>query len=484
MSEKIVLDLLCHNNNCGEEGKLCYVKHNPKAPERRVLRFPHCLINKAKHMCIERARKIQEEDMFTPLEEFRSEPLCDTSEVMEKVHTSCCNVPMMEGEVRIHTDECKKCHIHEIIRQCATSVMVICAIPPENVDGIDNAVTFTPVVADSYQQRFNSQINSNQKEYVNWLLGKSDIDGIHIGVACEIFAWEGIRPSDCIYNKLFTRGYAWVSRNDYFGGKDDGYKKSLREAHDKITTMGRPTSMVYNSLACTLKRATCKDTDKFRCHIDDKLLARSHQKATYSIVDNLWPELPSETLNYCAITMALFTDAIDVIHDFHKCRSSNGLLPFVIRGYCIRSVLLASYRRTLSILPDDYKPRFRNSIKRVMYACVTNGTHHALEQTIGCECDDNNRHCRKWIPNNSKYCTDADGEDYMNLFRPNLIEPTFEDRDRLVSKIYTYLLGKIELEDFLYDPDLEAKVAWTFSRLQHTCMIHKCPHNDYKDKRR
>jgi len=179
--------------------------------------------------------------------------------------------------------------------------------------------------------------------------------------------------------------------------------------------------MVYNSLSCLLVRAKCNDTDKYRCHIDDKLLARSLQTATYPIVDNIFPRLPTEMLNYCAISMAMFTDAIDVIHDYHKCPSANCLLPFVIRGYCIRSVMLSSYRRTLSILPLEYKQPFRDSIKRAMYACVTSGRHYVMEQTINCHCNDENRICRKWIPKNSKYCTEEDGEDYMDLFPRNLI---------------------------------------------------------------
>jgi len=306
-------------------------------------------------------------------------------------------------------------------------------------------------------------------------------------VACEIFAWCGIRPrfDGQIYNELFTRAYAWVSLFDYWGN-DDGYLSSLREAHDKVTTMGRPTSMVYNSLACLLVRSEIEDTTEWRCHIDDKLLARSHQTATYPIVDNIFPDWSDELLNYCAISMATFTDAIDVIHDFHKCPTSNCLVPFVIRGYCIRSVMLAAYRRTLSILPDeDKKEKFKQSIKGAMYACVTSGRHFVMEQVIECHCDDDNRICNPWIPKNSKYCTAEGEEDYMDLFQVDeLIEPTLADRNKLMSMIYAYLEGKKDFKDLFADKDLEAKVAWTWSRLQHTCKIHKCPHSQGKDKRR
>jgi len=360
------------------------------------------------------------------------------------------------SKIKTHTDEgCKlkldmlkivgmgkDCAIHETIREMTSCVLVICSIVPENVDGIDDSKTFKTLNADKYTRRFNGQITAHQNQYVNWLMGKDDIFSINIGVACEIFAWCGIRPSDKEYNELFTRAYAWVSLYDYWGN-DDGYDKSLRIAHDKITTMGRPTSMVYNSLACLLVRSEIEDTTELRCHIDDKLLARSHQTATYPIVDNLWPELPAEILNYCAISMAMFTDAIDVIHDYHKCQTSNCLIPFVIRGYCIRSVILSSYRKTLSILPDDdYRQKFRDSIKRTIYACVTSGRHFVMEQVIGCHCSDENRICTPWIPKDCKYCTAEDGEDYMDLFQVDeFIEPTLDDRNKLMSSIYAYLVA-------------------------------------------
>jgi len=379
------------------------------------------------------------------------------------------------------------CEIHEIIRECTSGVLVICAIDPKNVDGIDEKTVFEGVNADEYKRKFNGQTTENQNTYVEWLMGKTDIFSINIGVACEIFAWCGIRPrfDGQIYNELFTRAYAWVSLFDYWGN-DDGYLPSLREAHDKVTTMGRPTSMVYNSLACLLVRSEIEDTTEWRCHLDDKLLARSHQTATYPIVDNIFPDWSDELLNYCAISMATFTDAIDVIHDFYKCPTSNCLVPFVIRGYCIRSVMLAAYRRTLSILPDeDKKEKFKQSIKGAMYACVTSGRHFVMEQVIECHCDDDNRICKPWIPKNSKYCTAEGEEDYMDLFQVDeLIEPTLADRNKLMSLIYAYLEGKKDFKDLFADKDLEAKVAWTWSRLQHTCMIHKCRHSQGKDKRR
>jgi len=379
----------------------------------------------------------------------------------------------------------KECEIHEIIRNCATSALAICAIEPENVDGVDELNSFYKLEAVEYTRKFNGQITENQKTYVTWLMGKFDKYSVQIAVAAEIFGWVGIRPLDNRYAKLFTRAYAWVSLYDYFGGSDDGYHKGLRKAHELITTMGRPTSMIYNSLSGILIRGECKDNKKFRCHIDDKFLARSHQTATYPIVDCIFPKLSPEILNYCAISMALFTDAIDVIHDYHKCPSSNGLLPFVIRGYCIRSALLAAYRRALQVLPEEWKQPFRYSIKGAMYACVTSGRHFVMEQVIGCHCNDENRDCKKWKAKNCKYFVDDDdGEDYMDLFSGEMKEPTLTDRDKLIAKIYTYLHGKIEYEDLLTDTDLEAKVAWTWSRIQHTCMIHKCPHSDGKDKRR
>jgi len=453
-------------------------------------------------MASESAKKIQEEinDPFTPLEEFKTGPICDTLKVKETIGTGCGGVlPEMDGEVRTQTDEGfdlevnvtefvgqgKECEIHEITRQGSTSVLAICAIEPENVNGVDDSDKFCKIEAESYTRRFNAQITDNQKEYVTWLMGKFDKYSVHIGVACEIFAWVGIRPRDNLYAKLFTRAYAWVSIYDYFGGKDDEYHKGLSKAHDLITTMGRPTSLIYNSLSCILIRAECKDTKKYRCHLDDKWLARAYQTATYPIVDCIFPKLPTELLNYCAISMALFTDAIDVVHDYYKCPSSNGLLPFVIRGYCIRPALLAAYRRTLQVLPEDYKQPFRHSIKGALYACVTSGRHFVMEQTIGCHCDDEDRVCKKWKAKNCKYFVDdEDGEDYMDLFTSKRTEPTLADRDKLIAKIYTYLQGKVEFEDLFNDEDLDAKVAWTWERLQHTCMIHKCPNSEGKDKRR
>jgi len=378
----------------------------------------------------------------------------------------------------------KDCAIHEAIRELTSCVLVICSIVPENVDGIDDSITFKTLNADKYNRKFNGQITQNQSKYIKWFMGKDDLFAIQIGVACEIFAWLGIRPLDNEYNELFSRAYAWVSLFDYWG-REDGYNESLRKAHDKVTTMGRPTSMVYNSLACLLVRSEIEDTTEWRCHIDDKLLARSHQTATYPIVDCLWPELPTETLNYCAISMAMFTDAIDLIHDYHKCPTSNFLIPFAIRGYCIRSVILSSYRKTLSILPDEYKQKFRDAIKRTIYACVGSGRHFVMEQVIGCNCDDEKRICTPWIPKDSKYCTADDGEDYMDIFQVNeFIEPTIDDRNNMISSIYSYLVGNKEHEELFTDKDLEAKVAWTWSRIQHTCMIHKCEHSGGMDKRR
>jgi len=341
------------------------------------------------------------------------------------------------------------------------------------------------VEAGAYIRNYNGQVTENHIAYATWLMGKYDKYTGHIACACEIFAWLGIRPRDSKYNKYFTRAYAWMTIYDYFGGKDDLYHKGLRKANDKLCTMGRPNSVVYNSLASILIRAECNDTKKFRCHIDDKVFARSHQTGTAGICVCLFPDLPTELVNFCGISMGLFTDAIDVIHDYHKCPSSNGLLPFVIRGYCIRSVLLASYRRTLQVLPEEYKQLFRDSIKHTVYACVASGRHQVLEQTVGCQCDDENRLCKKWNPKNCKYFVDdEDGEDYMDNFSSELIEPSFADRDRLSAKIYSYLQGKIDLDSLYDDQELDSKVAWAWSRLHHTCKIHKCPSSNGKDKRR
>jgi hypothetical protein len=496
-----IKDLLYHEKNCGEPGELlCYDK--PEAIEAEELCFPYCLLHNAVDVASEKALRKQEEinDMFTPLEEFKTGPYCDTEKVKEAIGTGCTDVmPNMDGELRTTTDEGydlevnlnefvgmgKECVIHESTRQCATAVIAICSIEPENVTGVDDSKMIYKLEAEPYTRRFNGQITENQKDYVTKLMGKFDKYSVQIVVASEIFAWVGIRPRDSLFAKSFTRAYCWVTITDYFGGKDVEFHKGLRKGHDLLTTGGRPTSMIYNSLSCTLIRAECQETKKHRCHLDDKWISRAYQTATTSIVDAISPNLPNELLNYWAVSMAQFTDAIDVVHDYHKCPSANGLEIFVVRGYCIRSAILASYRRTLQVLPEELKKHFRESIKGVMYACVTSGRHYVMEQTIGCHCDDENRVCKKWNAKNCKYFVDdEDGEDYMDLFTSKRTEPTFADRDKLIAKIYTYLQGKVEFEDLFNDEDLDAKVAWIWERLQHTCMIHKCPHSEGNDKRR
>jgi len=508
-----VNDLLFHEKDCGGSGEpLCYDKPKEKeAPVIGELHFPYCLLYKARDIATERAKRIQEErnEMFTSLEFLRTGPICDTLKVMNSIGKCCTDVmpDVVDGlEIRTETDEgCnlevdlmefvgkgKECSIHEITRQCETSLSAICSIEPENVIGVDDSDKFYKLEAEPYQRSFKGQITDNQEAYVTWLMGKADNKSIQIVVASEIFAWVGIRPRDDIFAKSFTRAYCWVTITDYFGGNDDGFatRLKLKKGHDLITTGGRPTSMIYNSLSCTLIRAECKETKKYRCHLDDKWIARAYQTATTSIVDAISPNLPTELLNYWAVSMAQFTDAIDVIHDYHKCPSANGLEIFVVRGYCIRSAILAAYRRTLQVLPtEELKKHFRDSIKGVMYACVTSGRHYVMEQTIGCHCDDEKRDCKKWKAKNCRYFVeDENGEDYMDLFTSKRIEPTLADRDKMIAKIYSYLQGKIEFNELFNDEDLDAKVAWIWERLQHTCMIHKCPHievgKDYIYKRR